>query len=56
MVHLIINVKIEILKRLFNEKIDIQTEIYLLHKLAELNDLEFVKKDQQFYLQKKMII
>ena len=36
--------QIEILKRLFNEKIDIQTEIYLLHKLAELNDLEFVKK------------
>ena len=39
------NVKqLEILKRLFNKEIDIQTEIYLLHKLAELNDIEFVKK------------
>ena len=34
--------QLEILKRLFNKKIDIQTEIYLLHKLAELNDLEFI--------------
>tara|TARA_Y100001968_G_scaffold96787_1_gene86759 strand:- start:1592 stop:2974 length:1383 start_codon:yes stop_codon:yes gene_type:complete len=39
------NVKqLEILKRVFNKEIDIQTEIYLLHKLAELNDIEFVKK------------
>tara|TARA_S200000501_G_scaffold127956_1_gene120900 strand:+ start:851 stop:4216 length:3366 start_codon:yes stop_codon:yes gene_type:complete len=36
--------QLEILKRLFNKKIDIQTEIYLLHKLAELNDLEFIKQ------------
>ena len=48
--------QIEILKHLFDEKIDIQTEIYLLHKLAELNDLEFVKKDQHLYLQKSLII
>ena len=39
------NIKqLEILKRLFNKEIDIQTEIYLLHKLAELDDVEFVKK------------
>jgi len=36
--------QLEILKRLFNKEIDIQTEIYLLHKLAELDDVEFVKK------------
>ena len=45
--------QIEILKRLFNEKIDIQTEIYLLHKLAELNDLEFVKKRSTFLFTEK---
>jgi len=39
------NIKqLEILKRLFSKEIDIQTEIYLLHKLAELDDVEFVKK------------
>ena len=39
------NIKqLEILKRLFNKEIDTQTEIYLLHKLAELDDVEFVKK------------
>ena len=38
------NIKqLDILKRLFNKEIDIQTEIYLLHKLAELNDIDFVK-------------
>tara|TARA_Y100001970_G_scaffold179896_1_gene219033 strand:- start:12544 stop:15909 length:3366 start_codon:yes stop_codon:yes gene_type:complete len=38
------NKQIKILKDLFNNPLSIDTEIYLMHKLSELNEIDYVKE------------